>query len=260
MRSVTGSRSYRWGVRCGSRIAADGRPKRPRRAPAAGRRDRVADPPTVAARDASPASPPSGAVTPASSGRPSAPSSPVERAGGGERPACLGLPPDEPERVAADEVELGPGLGRRPGRAPPGRATAPGAGRPRAGSRRPPDRRRPAQPARLPAPRPDRAWPPKRPDPDQSRPPSGRRTIGASPAGGGPGARPGARGAIATRSTRCAGQTSLRGIPAKIGSIGPSTSSSARPARRRASPGRPRAAVASAATTSAIRATRPLAM
>ena len=84
----------------------------------------------------------------------------------------------------------------------------------------------------------------------------GTATIGASAAR----AHRRRAGSIATRSTRCAGQTSLRGIPAKIGSIGPSTSSSARPARRRASPGRPRAAVASAATTSAMRATRPLAM
>ena len=72
----------------------------------------------------------------------------------GERPACLRLASDEPERVAADEVELAGRPRRRPYPGRPAPATARDAARPTAGSRRPTDRRRrgriaprPARPA-----------------------------------------------------------------------------------------------------------------
>ena len=71
---------------------------------------------------------------------------------------------------------------------------------------------------------------------------AGARTAapGAGPAGTGPaGAAVPAR---TTRSTRRAGQTALRGIRRRSGRSSPSAGSSARPASRRASPGRPSAA------------------
>ena len=219
-------------------------------------------------------------------------SSAIARAGPGRQrvgAARLDLEADQPERITAHDAQAGPARRIRPrpgpqhalGRLEDGRRQG---GRQPQGQREPEGRlverargERPCRPRR--APPPDRADParPARPPPSTSQNPG--VTGGARRRTRRPTRRRPAPGASTRRGYRCrrlawparrsapAGRASPwsaaarprrparraeRGIPAKIASTGPPMLSIARVASRRASLGRPSAAAASAAMTSAI--------